>query len=623
MEEIQGSPDEDDVPADSERPFSFSLRDILSFFIKDFPDRLLLIHVKGRCVVLNNLTEESDVIPDTDLSDIFPGRIVEAFLRHTRAAVKCGSIERYEYHLSNEKSGDQFFGVRFIKFSSSTAIAAIENITEVVAKREGLQAERDFYKDIINNVNVDIAVLDEQNIYRFINKAVIGSRQDREWLIGKTDTDYCRLKGLNPSFITSRQNMYTLMDELQQPVEWIEERPEDNGNKRFFACTLKPFIKQGRNYKVGYGMDITALKVVQDELLRREHLLSFSHQLVKIGYWVYYPSVAKHEWSDGIFDILGIHKNFVTPSFRAYYDFIHPDDRQDVKKYHELLVAENDDNSIEFRIVTPNGSIKYVKEQSSARASGSDRYIFGVIQDISDIKKHIQEREFLIKEIKDKYNDLMQFNYIISHNLRSPVSNILGMSYLFAMDLSDEEKKSIYEYIFQSAQAVDTVIKDLNHILSTRSALSEKKEEFSIREILDSVCYNLQEKIRESNASLTINIQEGADILISIKSYIHSIFYNLISNAIKYRDEGRDLLINVEVRCDPHGYHIMVTDNGIGIDLSLYRDQIFGLYKRFSTNGKEGRGLGLHMTRAQVESLGGSIFIESQVGVGTSFHILL
>lgn len=583
-----------------------------------FPDLLLLIDIQGGCRVISGPESQCTVIKE--LSSLFPEPTVTEIKKYTLQAIRQETPVSFSYRLSSPGKVAAWFEARIVKSSEAEALAVIRDITEVVREREILKANSEFYEDIINSVNVDIAVLDNENRYRLLSKTAIRNSEVREWLIGKTDYDYSKLKGKDNTIAESRTRMYRLVDELGQPVDWIEELSDEKGNKRFFARTLKPF--EDGKFKVGYGMDITALKVVQDELQRREHLLSFSHQLVKTGYWVYYPRTNKHEWSDGVYNILEIDKDSLSPSLDAYYGFIHPEDRAGVKKYIKSLSGSNNSGSLEFRIITPSGNIKYLKEQSSSKISDTEEYIFGVIQDITEVKQNLRERELLIQEINDKYKDLMQFNYIISHNLRSPVANILGMSSLLSMDLPKEELTLIYDYISQSANCIDTVIKDLNNILSTRSVLNEKKETFLLKEILDSISYNLQTQIAESKTRLIVDIDDEAAELKSIKSYIHSIFYNLISNAIKYRAEDRAPEIRIKVRKDKETYFIEVADNGMGIDLTQHGNHIFGLYKRF-TSHKEGRGLGLHMTRTQVESLGGNISVESQPGVGTTFKIVL
>jgi signal transduction histidine kinase len=242
-------------------------------------------------------------------------------------------------------------------------------------------------------------------------------------------------------------------------------------------------------------------------------------------------------------------------------------------------------------------------------------------QNITDKKQNEQERERLIREINNRYNELMQFSYIVSHNLRSPIANILGMAYILNPSTPPQDVKQIFDYIMQSAESIDTLIKDLNDVLTARSPLNEKREEFLISDIVQGVCNNLHQQITQSNALINVQIDPDSDAIISIKSYVQSIIHNLISNAIKYKSQHRNPEISIGVWKESGHTHIEVSDNGMGIDLEQYGPQMFGLYKRFTAQN-EGKGLGLHMTKAQVESLGGSITVESELEKGTSFKIV-
>jgi signal transduction histidine kinase len=108
----------------------------------------------------------------------------------------------------------------------------------------------------------------------------------------------------------------------------------------------------------------------------------------------------------------------------------------------------------------------------------------------------------------------------------------------------------------------------------------------------------------------------------SVRSYLHSIFYNLVSNAIKFRDPARPLVIGVRSWPEAGYACISFTDNGLGLDLKRHGHYLFGLYKRF--HGQvEGKGLGLHLVKTQAEALSGSVRAESREGVGSTFTLRL
>lgn len=247
----------------------------------------------------------------------------------------------------------------------------------------------------------------------------------------------------------------------------------------------------------------------------------------------------------------------------------------------------------------------------------------GTHTDITERKKSENEREKLIQDLSNKFNELMQFNYIVSHNLRSPIANILGLSNLLTMsNVQEDEKQKMFEHIHTAATNMDGLIKDLNVILSIRSSINVTKEKVLIKSLIKSIKHTLELQIMESNAQITMEFEDNATELFTVKSYLESILYNLINNAIKFHSSERLPKIIISSKRENGDLVISVSDNGKGIDLKRHGKQIFGLYKRFHLE-VEGQGLGLVITKSQVEALGGKITVESEVNVGTKFMVRL
>lgn len=252
------------------------------------------------------------------------------------------------------------------------------------------------------------------------------------------------------------------------------------------------------------------------------------------------------------------------------------------------------------------------------------------IRDITDEKLSIDklkasevEKTNLLNELNQRYNELMQFNYIVSHNLRAPIANIMGLAEMFNMEgVDDTEKNQIINHIQFSITKIDELISDLNTILAARSDIHSKKEFVEFAQVIQHIETTLDTQIRESNTKISLDIAKDAQVIFSIKSFIKSTFYNLINNAIKYRSANVTPLIKIAINRNNDNLIITIEDNGIGIDVEKYGKDIFGLYKRFHPSF-EGKGLGLNMTKTQVEALGGSISIDSHPGQGSIFTIVL
>ncbi|KAA8485030.1 PAS domain S-box-containing protein [Arcticibacter tournemirensis] len=239
---------------------------------------------------------------------------------------------------------------------------------------------------------------------------------------------------------------------------------------------------------------------------------------------------------------------------------------------------------------------------------------------ITERKRLEKERERLLSELTQKYNALMQFNYIVSHNLRVPIANILGLTGLLRSENTADTE--LIDMVHKSAESMDMIIKDLTSLLAVRTPINESLEEISLSDIISSVKNTLSTQISSSGAIIREHISPDAENIYTFKAYFQSIVYNLLSNAIKYHKTGTSPLINLKARREKDAFVLSVKDNGVGMDLDAIGNKLFGLYKRFDLT-REGRGVGLHFTKTQVETLGGQISVKSKPGLGTVFTITL
>jgi PAS domain S-box-containing protein len=243
-------------------------------------------------------------------------------------------------------------------------------------------------------------------------------------------------------------------------------------------------------------------------------------------------------------------------------------------------------------------------------------------KEITESKLAALERERITADLIQHNQDLEQFTYIISHNLRAPVANIIGLSdMLREPDLDLDSKIDVLDRVSRSIRNIDMVIQDLNHILQSRAMMNEKKETIYFDDLLEAIKTSIQNIIANEHVQFNCSFDE-ADSIFAIRSYLYSIFYNLISNSIKYRQTGVVPIISIQSHTLIDKIELRFKDNGKGIDLKKNSGQLFGLYKRFDTT-MEGKGMGLFMVKTQVEALGGTINIKSKLGEGTEFVIQL
>jgi PAS domain S-box-containing protein len=245
------------------------------------------------------------------------------------------------------------------------------------------------------------------------------------------------------------------------------------------------------------------------------------------------------------------------------------------------------------------------------------------VTDITERKESELQRDKMTADIVQRNKDLEQFAYIVSHNLRAPVANILGISKVLEFpNLCKEERSEIEQGISTSAQKLDEVIIDLNHILQVKRDVSEKKEIVRFSSIVSDIKASIADLIEREKVEIVTDFV-AIDEYCTLKSYLYSILYNLISNSIKYRRKEINPVIHIRSLLRKNDVELRLVDNGIGIDLTKYKDKVFGLYKRFHSIETEGKGMGLYMVKTQVETLGRKIDVKSTINRGTEFIINL
>ncbi|MDX5419620.1 MAG: PAS domain-containing sensor histidine kinase [Hymenobacteraceae bacterium] len=256
--------------------------------------------------------------------------------------------------------------------------------------------------------------------------------------------------------------------------------------------------------------------------------------------------------------------------------------------------------------------------------SGAVTRFVAIQKDITYRKEAEENQLRMTQDLNRQNTDLQQFTYIVSHNLRAPVANALGLVNLLTKVSKDNP---LYDpslaHLKQSVEQLDTVLKDMNTILSVRDGKGNlEMEKIPVKLVVEQALTSLEESLKQCNGEVLLNIADSVEVKAN-KAYLYSIFYNLLSNAIKYRATERRLKVEVTCHANPgKGVVISFVDNGSGFDMEKARNQVFKLYKRFHRD-KNGRGIGLYLVKTHLEAMGGHIEVTSKPGEGTGFRITL
>lgn len=276
----------------------------------------------------------------------------------------------------------------------------------------------------------------------------------------------------------------------------------------------------------------------------------------------------------------------------------------------------------EIIIERPDGTRRHVVQHPSPNFNSVGELTGGtnMLIDITDRKNAELETLTLVDILQFRNRELGQFAYMVSHHLRAPIARILGLASIFDTDPS--ENKFIVEKITDATLELDNVVKDINNVVSARNPEKEKKEFVTFETKVNLITKVLEKEIKESGARITTDFSQ-ATAMVTVKSYLYSILHNLISNAIKFRLPEVPLHIHVKTTVQENFICLSVKDNGMGIDMKKNAKHVFRIYKRFHGDSISGKGVGLHLVKTQVESLGGRVELESKLNEGVEFKIYL
>lgn len=237
-----------------------------------------------------------------------------------------------------------------------------------------------------------------------------------------------------------------------------------------------------------------------------------------------------------------------------------------------------------------------------------------------ELKRNIDNLELLADRIEKKRKILEDFTYIVSHNLRSPVSNLAALLNLLKEETDADMRNMFIQKIDIAFENLSTTVTDLTNAVRIRQETEIPREELFFQDIVSRHIINLEMQIKETASTIVYDFKACEKINYP-KVYLESIFLNLLTNAIKYRSPKRAPQIIFKSYIDKDGMiSLTCEDNGMGINLEKHGAKLFGLNKTFHEH-PDAKGKGLFITRNQIETMGGSIHAESEVDRGTKFII--
>ena len=241
------------------------------------------------------------------------------------------------------------------------------------------------------------------------------------------------------------------------------------------------------------------------------------------------------------------------------------------------------------------------------------------VADVTPLK--LLERELIVSNtiVKEQNKRLLNFSNVVSHNLKSYANNLDSILKLFEAADSESEKAKMLGFLKKISAGFGASVSHLNEIAKSQNDAKINLERINLSEFIEKSKETLLVQIEETKAIIKNKVDKELEIIAN-PAYIESIFLNLLTNAIKYRKPDTPPLIELSSTQADGKISLKIKDNGRGIDLKKHGADVFEMYKTFHGNS-DAEGMGLFITKYQIETMGGEIEVESEVNVGTTFTL--
>lgn len=360
-----------------------------------------------------------------------------------------------------------------------------------------------------------------------------------------------------------------------------------------------------------------AEKIVLDSQFRIESLINTIDGIV----WEADPNTFEFTFiSKKVEDILGytVEEWMSSPTFWA--DHIYPDDRDWAIEYCAVSTRKNIQHDFEYRMIAKDGTIMWFRDIVNVISENNHPILLrGIMIDIGENKQAQDALNHSFNLVTEQNKRLLNFSYIVSHNLRSHTSNIQAITNLIGQTNSEEERTELIEVLKTVSGLLNETMLNLNKVVSIQTSIDVIKERLSLSNYINKTIDILNDQIILKNATVKNNVLK--DVIVNYNpAYLESVLLNFIFNAIKYSHADRDPVIELNSFVEDSQTVLEISDNGIGIDLEKHGEELYGLYKTFNKK-PDSKGVGLFISKNQIDAMGGKVIVSSVVNKGTTFKI--
>lgn len=469
----------------------------------------------------------------------------------------------------------------------------------------------------------------DSNIFDFIqNSALDGlwywdlEKPEEEWM----NKGFWTTLGYDPAEMPHKSSAWQdiiYQDDLKLAVENLEKHLADPSHP--YDQVVRYYHKHGHTVWIRCrGMAIRENGVPKrmlgahtdlSSVLKAQQLLEQCNTQAKIGYWEIDLETMTPHWSDETCRIHGEKPGFVPDLDKALEYYPEGEVRERISRNFEEAIQHGIAYEDVYQFNRADGRQIWVKAIGIPEMrNGKCVRMYGTFQDVDE---QIRSKQ----QLEEQNKRLQNFAHIVSHNLRSHDSGLRGLLSLLESTKPELAEDQAWQLLKKASENLSGTLKDLTEVVKVHTDDSQTKEELNLQKVVQQNMDSLYAQSIKAGVQM-YNEVDPQHALYTNSLYLNSAILNLLTNAIKYADPNKPSFVKVHstLNLQKTSLCIHVEDNGLGIDLDKYGDRLLGMYKTFHDN-KDARGVGLFITKNQIESLGGSISVQSKNSFGSTFTI--
>jgi len=413
-------------------------------------------------------------------------------------------------------------------------------------------------------------------------------------------------------------SLSTLVRAITAIISWVTV---------FYLVRQLPYADRALKARKSLEVELEAYKEAAASQQVKNILAEESRQLFKnvfdhspVGIALVSPEGRWLNVNESICEMLGYGKGELLKG--SFQEITHPDDlAADMAFVGQMLNRERETYQMEKRYIRKDGTYMWaLLSVSLTWHEGKPAFFISQLTDITIKKRLLTEVEKKNGELENHLTRINEFNRIVAHNLRGPASSLINMSDYLEKSSSEADRDFLLGKVKDTSLLIINTLNDLTQLLEIQLRQEKQSAVCLFREAYDNGLHMLDEEYKA--AAPVIDVQFDVEEVLFPKAYLDSIFYNLLSNAIKYRQKDKTPIIFIGTTAVNGHVVLTVKDNGIGIDMQKHGHEIFK-YKKVFHKGYDSHGVGLFLTRSQVEAGNGKIEVESTVNEGTIFRVYL